>query len=133
MPVPAPGVAGSLTASPTGPGDCRREAVVSRGEADAVAAPYPPENSRGAFGEGSSWLFADGAATDYGVVATGAALVDDDVDSLFEEEDSLLLAEPLVEAAVPEPLSLVAESDFAPSGFESVDSDAPLFEPVLFL
>jgi hypothetical protein len=50
---------------------------------------------------------------------------------LAADESLLLLAVPLVEAAVPELLSLVVESDDLESVFDSVASD--LFELVLFL
>jgi hypothetical protein len=54
------------------------------------------------------------------------------LDSLFADEDPPL-AVPLDEADALELLSLVAESAFAVSDFDSVDSDAALVEPVPFL
>jgi hypothetical protein len=64
------------------------------------------------------------------VVGVGAGLAAG-LDSLVlaEDDESLLLAEPLVEAAAPEPLSLDVESD----DLLSVESAEDLFELVLFL
>jgi hypothetical protein len=70
---------------------------------------------------------------DYGIVAAGAALLDSDFDSLLAGDESLELGELSDEAEALEPFSLVADSDFTPSVFESADSDAALFGPVLFL
>jgi hypothetical protein len=63
------------------------------------------------------------------VVGAGAAVVAAGLDSVLVADESLLLAVPLVEAAVPELLSLVVESE----DFESVESAADLFALVLFL
>jgi len=71
---------------------------------------------------------------DYGVVAAGDALFDSDFDSLLDDDaESLLLAELSDEADAFEPLSDVDDSAFAESLFESVDSDACLFDAVPFL
>jgi hypothetical protein len=90
----------------------------------------PPSGTRA----GASYSGRRRSGRDYGVEAAGAALLVSDFASLLDDDEvSPLLDELSDEAAALDPFSLDEDSAFAPSVFESVDSDAGLFEGVLFL